>query len=133
MIPFEQQVQELISTPLEGCQVALDRCKDTATVTLLGPKESPYEGGLFLLRINSQPYRTQIRFLTPVFSPNIDEEGWVRFAATGSLREDLIGIQTMLKSPSLHRPVNFSASDMYLYSATAFAQAAVEATLTHAH
>jgi|UniRef100_A0A7S2IWD0 ubiquitin-conjugating enzyme E2 D len=58
------------------------------TVSVTGPKESPYEGGTFLLDINfpsDYPFQfPTLKFQTTIFHPNIGEDGVVVFWALQS-------------------------------------------------
>jgi len=46
---------------------------------ILGPSESPYDGGSFMLKIQIPPQYPfeppHVRFKTPIYHPNIDSEG----------------------------------------------------------
>lgn len=48
-------------------------------VLLYGPKQTPYEGGLFLLYIkfpNDYPFRApEMRFITPIYHCNMNSQG----------------------------------------------------------
>ncbi len=47
---------------------------------IFGPVESPYEGGIFFLKINlvEHPFKPPlIKFITKVYHPNIDKKGTI--------------------------------------------------------
>ena len=47
---------------------------------IFGPVESPYEGGIFFLKINLVNYPLKppmIKFITKVYHPNIDKRGTI--------------------------------------------------------
>ena len=57
---------------------------------IIGPADSPYEGGVFVFEINvphSYPFGApSIKFITPILHPNIDEQ-------TGTVCMDILGHQ----------------------------------------
>ncbi|OXV11734.1 hypothetical protein Egran_00507 [Elaphomyces granulatus] len=87
-----------------------------ARVTIEGPPQSPYKGGIFHLIVhwpNEYPFRPlEIRFLTKVYHPNIDHQGVICMDLLGSqwspyftLPSILECINSMLFDPQCDDPL----------------------------
>lgn len=80
LLRIKKELELLESQPPEGiCVWMIDDSMFHLKGEIIGPKNSPYEEGVFLLEIvipemypNQPP---QIRFITPVYHPNIDTGG----------------------------------------------------------
>ena len=79
---LRREMEMLAREPPPG--VSVSREPDSGldlSAWLTGPDDSPYSGGVFALKV-SVPARypfepPRVRFLTPVFHPNIDSDGRV--------------------------------------------------------
>lgn len=84
--------------------------------TIVGPKDTPYEGGIFRLEIlfpNEYPFRPpKVRFLTRVYHPNINLKGGIcidilkdKWAACLMARTVLLSISSLLAKPNPEDPL----------------------------
>lgn len=77
-----KEVKMLKDQPTEGisCYPKDDQLS-SLSASVMGPEDSPYKGGLFQLEIqipDNYPYEPpRIKFLTPVYHPNIDKTGLI--------------------------------------------------------
>lgn len=92
--------------------------------TILGPENTPWEGGLFSLEIRfscQHPHRPPFaKFTSPMFHPNITEEGipaldliqtrWNSSTRVGTILDEL---QRLLATPSAVYPVKLDVALMY--------------------
>lgn len=83
---IKKELEELHSNPPTGIQLwtKSDSIYELEA-EIMGPENSPYEGGRFLVSIQL-PTRyplepPQVRFITPVYHPNIDSSGRICFDA----------------------------------------------------
>lgn len=85
-------------------------------VTMQGPDNSPYEGGVFELELflpSEYPLEPpKLRFLTPVYHPNIDRLGRVcldvlkeRWSPALQIRTVLLSVQCLLGAPNVDDPL----------------------------
>lgn len=92
---------------------------------IIGPDESPWEGGIFLLKIKlpkEYPHRPpSIKFITQMFHPNIYKNGNIcldilqsKWSPVYDIRSVLISIQSLLTDPNTSSPANMEASKLYL-------------------
>lgn len=92
--------------------------------TILGPENTPWEGGLFSLVVRfscQHPYRPPFaRFTSKMFHPNITSEGipaldsiQTRWNSNTRVSTILDELQAMLASPSPTYPVNQDAAHLY--------------------
>eukprot|EP00049_Salpingoeca_infusionum_P015341 m.297442 g.297442 ORF g.297442 m.297442 type:complete len:200 (+) comp15858_c6_seq31:92-691(+) len=78
---LSREVQMLRNEPPHGvaCWPVNEDKVDTLHADVSGPTDSPYEGGVFRLEIVCLPrypfQPPQVRFLTPIYHPNIDKGG----------------------------------------------------------
>ncbi|GJQ14311.1 hypothetical protein GpartN1_g6924.t1 [Galdieria partita] len=85
-IRVKKELEQLYSNPPTGIKVQTkDDSLHELEAEITGPEDSPYEGGRFLLSIQL-PSRyplepPQVRFMTPVYHPNIDSSGRICFDA----------------------------------------------------
>ncbi|XP_066213946.1 ubiquitin-conjugating enzyme E2 D3-like [Saccopteryx leptura] len=92
---------------------------------IMGPENSPYEGGVFLLKIHfSRDYPFQppkIRFSTRIFHPNINKNGSIsldilqsHWSPTLTISKVLLSISCMLCDPDPYDPVAPKIGKLYL-------------------
>lgn len=122
-----QNLKELKDSPLEG----ITACPDRADIfhwkaVILGPEGTIWEGGTFRLTIeipDGYPnYPPKIKFTTPVFHPNIYQDGRIcvdildagKWTSKNSIASALLSIQSLLNDPNPKSPANREASDLFV-------------------
>lgn len=112
-------------------------------ISLKGPAETPYEGGTFSLELYlpldypmSPP---KVRFLTPVFHPNIDRLGRIcldilkdKWSPALQIRTVLLSIQALMGLPNPDDPLNADAAQLWHRDLEGALRAAREFTQKHA-
>ena len=129
ILRIEQELEECEnSSELDtfGCSTALEdeNNKFIMIATYVGPKNTPYYGGFFRLKIifpfdypNNAP---TIYFITPIWHPNIDEEGKVCISQLNEWNSSrriigiLIAIYALLVEPNPLSALNLEAADQLL-------------------
>lgn len=85
-------------------------------ITIKGPKESPYEGGTFILELflpEEYPMAApKVRMLTKIYHPNIDKLGRIcldilkdKWSPALQIRTVLLSIQALLSAPNPDDPL----------------------------
>ncbi|CAN1229508.1 Ubiquitin-conjugating enzyme E2 36 [Linum perenne] len=86
-------------------------------VMILGPTQSPYEGGVFKLELflpEEYPMAPpKVRFLTKIYHPNIDKLGRIcldilkdKWSPALQIRTVLLSIQALLSAPNPDDPLS---------------------------
>ncbi len=113
------------------------------SIKLEGPSETPYEGANFSLELYlpldypmSPP---KVRFLTPVFHPNIDRLGRIcldilkdKWSPALQIRTVLLSIQALMGLPNPDDPLNADAAQMWKADLEGALETAREFTKKHA-
>jgi ubiquitin-conjugating enzyme E2 D/E len=84
--------------------------------TIIGPSETPYEGGLFNMEIlfpQDYPYKPpKIKFLTKIYHPNISEQGSIcldilkdQWSPALTINKVLLSICSLLSDPNPDDPL----------------------------
>lgn len=112
-------------------------------VTIHGPSQSPYEGGIFKLELflpDDYPMTPpKIRFLTKIYHPNIDKLGRIcldvlksNWSPALQIRTILLSIQALLGAPNPDDPLANDVAQRWKEDEQAAIQTAREWTRTHA-
>ncbi|EDR24162.1 ubiquitin-conjugating enzyme E2-17 kDa, putative [Entamoeba dispar SAW760] len=92
--------------------------------TIAGPENSPFEGGLFELRLTfSDEYPIKpphVKFISEMFHPNVFKDGRIcldilqdKWSSVYSVSTILLAIQSLLTDPNPNSPANPQASALY--------------------
>ncbi|XP_033243586.1 ubiquitin-conjugating enzyme E2 D4-like [Drosophila miranda] len=121
---IRKELAKMLSKPTEGCTVELvDGSIYTWSAVILGPSNTPYEGGHFSLEIRfplSYPFKPpMLTFRTKVYHCNIDNgnicvdilsSAW---SPSLTVEKILLSIQSLLSDPNCDSPLNSAAAVMY--------------------
>lgn len=131
--------------PIEGVSIAL--VGDSLTnwnATLIGPSDTPYEGGKFVVNIDfsdNYPFKApKVHFKTKIFHPNIKqdtgeicaqaiENSWVPTLNAKFVIESLV---TLLKNPNADHPLEAEIAELFQKDYKGFFARAREFTNTYA-
>ncbi|KAH8938567.1 hypothetical protein BDL97_16G090700 [Sphagnum fallax] len=112
-----KETQRLLSEPAPG--ISASPSEDNLryfNVMILGPSQSPYEGGVFKLELflpEEYPMAApKVRFLTKIYHPNIDKLGRIcldilkdKWSPALQIRTVLLSIQALLSAPNPDDPL----------------------------
>ena len=129
----EEEPEGLTAGPEDDC----DLFKWVASIA--GPDDSPYEGGVFFLRMEfpkDYPFKPpNVEFTTKIYHPNISiygsmsidilKGGW---APDISVIQILKYIQNLLLKPNLNHSLNYNSAKQYLHDKKGFDRNAKEWT-----
>mmetsp|Transcript_9483 Transcript_9483/g.34779 ORF Transcript_9483/g.34779 Transcript_9483/m.34779 type:complete len:152 (-) Transcript_9483:221-676(-) len=113
-----KETQKLLSEPAPG--ISASPSEDNLryfNVIILGPAQSPYEGGAFKLELflpEEYPMAPpKVRFLTKIYHPNIDKLGRIcldilkdKWSPALQIRTVLLSIQALLSAPNPDDPLD---------------------------
>eukprot|EP00241_Pyramimonas_parkeae_P009343 CAMPEP_0114248030 /NCGR_PEP_ID=MMETSP0058-20121206/13343_1 /TAXON_ID=36894 /ORGANISM="Pyramimonas parkeae, CCMP726" /LENGTH=145 /DNA_ID=CAMNT_0001361385 /DNA_START=100 /DNA_END=534 /DNA_ORIENTATION=+ len=112
-----KETQRLLSEPAPG--ISASPAEDNLryfNVMILGPTQSPYEGGVYKLELflpEEYPMAApKVRFLTKIYHPNIDKLGRIcldilkdKWSPALQIRTVLLSIQALLSAPNPDDPL----------------------------
>ncbi|XP_047048211.1 ubiquitin-conjugating enzyme E2 36-like isoform X2 [Lolium rigidum] len=111
-------------------------------VMILGPSQSPYEGGVFKLELflpEEYPMAPpKVRFLTKIYHPNIDKLGRIcldilkdKWSPALQIRTVLLSIQALLSAPNPDDPLADNVAKHWKANETEAVETAKEWTLVY--
>ena len=125
---IQKVIIDLDKNHIEGCFANAISSDDITTwnITLCGPENTPYNGGLFKMKMiftNEFPFKPpKITFETKILHCNVSEKGEIcidilkdsSWNPTKKVSEVLISIINLLKHPNLSEPINHEIAELYL-------------------
>jgi ubiquitin-conjugating enzyme E2 D len=141
---LQHEASEMASNPPENCSAG--PVGDSLSVwkaTIIGPKSSPFESGIFNLTIKfpqSYPFKApEIKFDTPVYHPNISRNGSIcldilkdQWSPALSISKVLLSICSLLTDPNPNDPLEPDVARIYKSSKLEYEVTAREWTNKHA-
>ena len=92
--------------------------------TIMGPPDSPFQGGIFLLNINfptDYPFKPpRVQFITPIYHPNINSNGSIcldilkdQWSPALTVSKVLLSICSLLCDPNPDDPLVLEIANIY--------------------
>ncbi len=111
--------------------------------TIIGPTETPYEGGIFKLKIlfpADYPFKPpKITFETPIYHPNINSNGGIcldilkdQWSPALNITKVLLSICSLLDEPNPDDPLMPEIAQLFKSNKAEFTRLAREHTIKHA-
>ncbi|XP_055381560.1 ubiquitin-conjugating enzyme E2 N-like [Condylostylus longicornis] len=120
-----KEIERLLEEPVPGISAIPDESNYRYfRVFITGPKDSPFEGGLFKLELflpEDYPMSApKVRFITKIYHPNIDRLGRIcldilkdKWSPALQIRTVLLSIQALLSAPNPDDPLENHVADLW--------------------
>lgn len=134
----------LTQEPVEGCSAApYEGNLYKWRATIMGPKDTPYEGGIFHLEIElAQDYpftAPKVKFKTPVYHPNIDDQGSIcldilksQWSPALNIKSLLLSISSLLVDPNPKDPLMPEIAKQFTQNREKYNQTVKDWVIKHA-
>jgi len=121
-----KEIKKLDSDPIVGIYAVPEKDNQRYfKVLIAGPKDSPYEGGLFKLQLYlPEEYPMvppKVLFMSKIYHPNIDFLGRIcldilkkNWSPALQVRAVLLSIQSLLSQPNTEDPLNDKVNEHWL-------------------
>ncbi|XP_042508394.1 ubiquitin-conjugating enzyme E2-17 kDa-like isoform X1 [Macadamia integrifolia] len=126
-------LKSIINEPPEGCSASpmSDDNLFVWSATIFGPEETPWEGGVFGLRLifgdNYPEKPPRVRFTSEIFHPNVYHDGTLcmdiiqdAWSPCHNVSTILTSIQSLLTDPNPASPANPEAAQLYQHDIQAY-------------
>jgi len=122
---LENEKNKFVKNPTTNCEAhPVDNSLLSWVATILGPAGTPYEGGIFKLKLNfttQYPCEPpQVRFITKIFHPNIDSDGGIcldilkdEWSPILNIEKILLSICVLMGTPNPDDPLVKYSADLY--------------------
>ena len=143
-VRIKKELELFTKDPPTNCSAGpLDDDAYRWQATIMGPSDSPYQGGIFYLDINfpqDYPYKPpKIRFNTKIYHPNINSNGGIcldilkdQWSPALTISKVLLSICSLLTDPNPDDPLVPSIADLYINNREEYAMQARAYTLQFA-
>lgn len=142
---LQHELNEMNVSPPENCSAGPvdDSRMDHWSATIMGPKGTPFDGGIFNLDIKfptNYPFRPPtIKFSTRVYHPNINKNGDIcldilkdQWSPALSISKVLLSICSLLCDPNPNDPLDTEAARIYKDNRLKYDQIARDLTIKYA-
>ena len=143
---IQKELCDFEKNPIPNCSVGpindfdMFHCKGT----IIGPSDSPYEGGIFVLNITfpeNYPFKPpKIHFTTRIYHPNIDSHGyfWIdilfdQWSPALNISKIMLAISSMLTDPNAGSPLIPEIANIYKIDRRKYEEIAREWTKKYAN
>jgi ubiquitin-conjugating enzyme (huntingtin interacting protein 2) len=143
----QKEIKNILKDTASGVTVELKNESSIKYMTgsLLGPKDSPYEGGIFYVDIEldeQYPFvPPKMKFITRVWHPNISSASGAicldvlkdQWSPALTIKTALLSLQALLSTPEPNDPQDAVVAKQYLTDKAAFDRTAKQWTEQYAH
>jgi ubiquitin-conjugating enzyme E2 D/E len=142
---LQRELTEIEKDTPVNCSAAPIYPSDLFTwqATIIGPTETPYEGGVFKLKIlfpTDYPFKPpKITFETPIYHPNVNSNGSIcldilkdQWSPALSITKVLLSICSLLADPNPNDPLELDIAKVYKTNKAEFDRIAREYTIKYA-
>ena len=143
---IQQELHAIKRDPPANCSAGLKNMRDITkwVATIMGPENTPYEGGVFNLSIefnDRYPFKPpKVKFVTKVYHPNISPgSGEIcldilksQWSPALTMDKVLLSICSLLTDPNADDPLHGDAARLYKRSKSEFDMRAREFTQLYA-
>jgi len=129
---LKREYKNLVSDPPSNCSGGpIDGDYYNWMATIMGPTETPFEGGIFILKITFPPdypfKQPKIKFETRIYHPNIDTTGNIcldilkdQWSPALTISKVLLSICSLLTDPNPSDPLRPEVANIYLKNKVAY-------------
>lgn len=120
-----KEFAQLQKENLDGVTIYIDNeCARHMYVDMMGPKETPFEGGKFRIELfldATYPINApRARFLTKIYHPNMDPTGAIcldilkdKWSPALQIRSLILSLSALMSEPNVNDPLNVQISKIW--------------------
>jgi ubiquitin-conjugating enzyme E2 D len=142
---IERELKDLIKEPIANVSAGPISSNEVFywDATIIGPGDSPYQGGIFKLKIefpSDYPFKPpKINFTTQIYHPNINSEGNIcldilstNWSPVLTISKVLLSICSLLTDPNPDDPLSANIASIYKTDRKKFDEEARKWTVKYA-